>query len=342
MKFFAGLVFATLLLAESPAAADTEAAGARLTVELRDGSRVVGQNVEEKMKFHSSLLGDLKLPVAGIRSVEFTTTNAARLTATNGDTLMVQSGEKEIPVRTSFGKVELAVDSIRKISVAAGRPHGQNLPGLVALWSGENNGDDSINGNHAEWTDAAYADGKIGRAFSVSRFGTYGHVPPSPALDVGKGDGFTITVWIKPNDIHAWHPLVEWDDGHGLIGPHLWIGERPEDQGVLFANIVDDKQQRHALRTNPGVVVPGQFQLAALTYDKPSGEAVLYVDGKAACRENFGRFVPATGPDLWFSHRPGDRPGDWTYHAFYNGIMDEIAIYNRALSPAEIKSLAEQ
>ena len=32
----------------------------RLTVEVRDGSRVVGTSVEEKLKFHSALLGDLK------------------------------------------------------------------------------------------------------------------------------------------------------------------------------------------------------------------------------------------------------------------------------------------
>ena len=99
-------------------AADTSESILRLTVELRDGSRVVGQGVEEKMKFHSALLGNLKLAFGDIRSVEFTATNLAKLTAANGDVLTVQPLEKEIPIRTSFGRVELAVDSIRSLRIS--------------------------------------------------------------------------------------------------------------------------------------------------------------------------------------------------------------------------------
>jgi hypothetical protein len=35
----------------------------RLTVELRDGSRVIGTSVDKNFKFRSALLGDLKLGV---------------------------------------------------------------------------------------------------------------------------------------------------------------------------------------------------------------------------------------------------------------------------------------
>lgn len=90
----------------------------QLTVELRDGSRVVGQSVNGQMKFHSALLGDIKLSFANIRSMEFTATNAAKLTAVNGDVLAVQVAETKIPIRTSFGKVELAVESIRQVGVS--------------------------------------------------------------------------------------------------------------------------------------------------------------------------------------------------------------------------------
>ena len=90
----------------------------QLTVELHDGSRVVGQSVDGQMKFHSALLGDLKLAVADVRSVEFTATNAAKLTAANGDVLFVQVAETKIPICTSFGKVELMVNSIRRVGIS--------------------------------------------------------------------------------------------------------------------------------------------------------------------------------------------------------------------------------
>src|SRR5664279_5611803 len=61
----------------------------RLTVELRDGSRVVGDSVEKSFRFHSALLGGIKLDVKDIRSVEWGSTNSAKLTTVNGDTLTV-------------------------------------------------------------------------------------------------------------------------------------------------------------------------------------------------------------------------------------------------------------
>ncbi len=314
----------------------------QLMVELRDGSRVVGQSVDGQMKFHSVLLGNLKLSIGDVRSVEFTATNAARLTAANGDVMAVQMAETQIPIRTSFGKVELAVESIRRLAVSATSTVGGKPPGLVALWSGEDNGNDVVNGNNAVWTDAAYTDGKVGRAFLANHFGSYGRVTANETLNVGKGDGLTVTAWIKPDDANAWHPLVEWNNGQGLVGVHLWLGELPGDRGVLFANIIDSQQQSHHMRSPVGAILPGRFQLIALTYDKQTGEGVIYVDGTPVCQSSLGQFTPETSVDLWFGHRPNDQPWDRSYHAFYSGVMDEISIYNRALSTAEIKSVSDQ
>src|ERR1035438_2662455 len=86
----------------------------RLTVELRDGSRVVGQSVEKSFKFHSALLGEIKLAVSNIRAVEFVSTNSTKLTTTGGDSLSVSFVYSEFAVKTSFGKVELPVASVRK------------------------------------------------------------------------------------------------------------------------------------------------------------------------------------------------------------------------------------
>jgi hypothetical protein len=89
----------------------------RLTIELRDGSRVVGESGFGKIKFHSALLGDIKLDVKNIRSVECVSTSSARLVTSDGDTLTVSFAETVLPVKTSFGKVELAMNSVRQIKV---------------------------------------------------------------------------------------------------------------------------------------------------------------------------------------------------------------------------------
>ena len=120
-----------LLFSFAARAADTNPPP-RLTVELRDGSRVVGTSAEKNFKFHSALLGDLKLEVKDIRQVECLSSNSTKLTTTGGDVLTVWFADSQFAVNTSFGKVELAADSVHKFTVAATRANGT----IVQAWSG--------------------------------------------------------------------------------------------------------------------------------------------------------------------------------------------------------------
>lgn len=318
--------------------ASTNQADIKLIVELHDGSRVVGQSVEKNFKFHSALFGDLKLPVKDIREVECVSSNAAKLVTANDDTLTVWFVNPTFAVNTSFGKVELAADAIRKLTVSTTGSGGTRHPGLVALWSGEDNGKDSVGTNDAELTDIAFADGKAGRAFLLNGFSSWMKIPAGSSLDIGKGNGLTIAAWIKPSNVIRWHPILEWN-AVTQLGVQLWIGHLPQDQGVLFGNIVDDEGNSHALNSASGALVSGHFQHVALTYDKASGMGRLLINGYVVAQENLGTFTPQTSYDLLVSRRPGDHPGDWTYNAFFAGLMDEISIYNRALPTAEIQAI---
>ena len=308
----------------------------RLTVELRDGSRVVGQSVEEKMRFHSALLGDLKLSVGDIRSVEFTDTNAAKLTAANGDVLAVQPAEKEISIRTSFGKVELAVNTVRWVRVSPFGRCGQPF-GLVALWSGEDSGNDSISGRPATLMDISFVDGQIGRAFSFNGTTSHIDIPDDPSLDVGASKGFTVMAWIKPTDVNGIYNVFEWNDYLCAFE----IGQTPADYGVLLSSCFDSNRSNHFLRSESGALVANVFQHVAMTYDKASGMGVLYVNGSVAAQSQLGSYRPLTKGGIRIGYRPS-KPGDWTYQRFFNGIMDEISVYNRALSADAIKSASER
>lgn len=328
------LLCLALLISIVSRAADTNPPP-RLTVELRDGSRVVGTSAEKNFKFRSALLGEVKLDVNDIRSVECVATNAAKLTTSAGDTLTVSFVDSEFAVKTSFGKVELSVDSVRKFSVSASRVAGGHPPGLVALWSGEGDGNDSVGGNNAMLTDISFVDGKVGRAFSFDGVNSTMRIPASPALDVGAGGGFTIMAWIKPSDVQGLHPLIQWSDNNML---NLWIGIRPYENGVLRGDITDE-QGNHFLVSSPGTLAGGVFQHVAFTYDKASGIGVLYLNGVVVAQRQLGRQLAAhTKGDLWISQRE-DRPGNWSTGRMFSGLMDEIALYNRALSASEIKAV---
>ena len=317
----------------------------RLTIELRDGSHLVGKGLDDALKFHSPTMGDLKLTWAGIRSVTFTSEKSAtaRLTTTNGDAYEVEFVTAAVRVETSFGKNELPVKSIRSIKVSALSGRRQLPDGLVALWSGEGNANDSVGGNNGRSTAGiSYADGVSGQAFKFdgTRMDGVGYIPipASPSLDIGANGGFTIACWVKPDHLGppgaAAIPIIEWDSSNNC-GLQLWV-----DQGFkLLVNIVDTMGNGHALRSADSSISRSHFQHIALTYDKSTGMAFLYVNGEQVASENFGNITPQTTYPVNIGRRTGQPIG---LNNTYSGLLDELALYNRALSAEEIQAVCKE
>jgi hypothetical protein len=211
-------------------------------------------------------------------------------------------------------------------------------PGLVSLWSGEGNGSDSVDGNKAVLTDISFEEGKVGRAFSFNGTTSTITIPASPSLDIGADAGFTIMAWIKPLDVNGLHPIAEWSDNDCPL--NLWIGVRPSENGVLRGDIVEP-EGNHFVVSQPGTLVSDVFQHIAFTYDKASGEGTLYLNGVIVSQRQLGRnLVAHTKGDLRISHRD-ENPGSWSTGRAFEGLVDELAIYKRALSPSEIKTICE-
>jgi hypothetical protein len=224
-------------------------------------------------------------------------------------------------------------------------------PGMVAWWMGDNTAEDAQGGNHGTLQNGAgftTKGGKVGAAFIFDGIDDFVKVPASPGLNVGAGDGFTIEAWINPNTNDGIaRPLVEWNssDAGGLtFGAHLWINETFNGvggQGAIYANIVDTSGNFHLVGSAAGVIQPNTYQHVALIYDKSSGLASIFLNGEQldiflngqpiGDTANIGSITPQTSSDLYLGHRTG-RP-------HFSGAMDEVSIYNRALSGTEINSI---
>jgi hypothetical protein len=139
---FCLLVFAALVcvpVAAAPTNAD-KTTTFRLTVELWDGSRVVGNSTDGRLQFHSEVLGDLRLPMQTIRALESQSrTNLVKLTTTSGDSLTVAFDMDAINVEATYGKVALPVGMIKSHRVSTLGQPGRPRDGLVGLWSAEGN-----------------------------------------------------------------------------------------------------------------------------------------------------------------------------------------------------------
>jgi len=215
--------------------------------------------------------------------------------------------------------------------------------GIVGWWPGEGNANDIVGANNGILApDVAFGPGMVGQGFYLGDANAYVTFPANPALDIGaSGNGLTLEAWIYPNNVNAFHPIFEWGQGYagGNLGVHLWLGSHPWDVGALYANVIDVNGNSHPIESAQSTVVANQFQHVALTYDPVSGNATLYVNGNVVAQQNIGNIVPQTSYNFYFGIRLGDVPGDWTYGAFLGGILDEPAIYNRALSANEIAAI---
>jgi hypothetical protein len=208
--------------------------------------------------------------------------------------------------------------------------------GLVSWWQAEGNANDSIGVNNGTAIGGiSYTNGEVGQGFYLNSPSAYIEVPASTSLNVGSGNGFTIEMLINPQDVSIQHPLAEWSDASGNLGIHFWISVNVgggSGSGCLYANIVDTGNVSHQIYSSTGIVQPNVFQHVALTYDKTTGNSVLYYNGSIVATANLGNFTPMTSNDLLFGHRIAT--GET-----YPGVLDEISLYNRALGSNEIAAI---
>jgi alpha-tubulin suppressor-like RCC1 family protein/subtilisin-like proprotein convertase family protein len=106
------------------------------------------------------------------------------------------------------------------------------------------------------------------------------------------------------------------------------------NSGCLFANLMDTTNGSHWIYSMSNLVVSNVFQYVALTYDTNSGIANLYYNGTNVASTNIGYIIPKTTGDVLLGKDMGLETNN-----YYSGEMDEMSIYGRALSDAEIMAI---
>ncbi len=213
----------------------------------------------------------------------------------------------------------------------------------TAWYQLEDNADDSSGNNDGVLSgNPAFAPGEVGQALDADGINDYVMVSASPDLSSVTTAGLTINAWINPTDVSAQQPLVEWNDDSNTgpqfgVGANFWIGVPYADggPGSLYANLVDISGIAHQISSAIDLIVTNQYQHVAVTYDKLSGEAQLYLDGSIIAQTNLGTFVPDTSTDLYLAYRPNGANAP----ARYEGGLDEVGIYGFALSQCEIQAI---
>jgi hypothetical protein len=207
-----------------------------------------------------------------------------------------------------------------KIRIYSSRGH--LPPGLVSLWSGEGNANDSAGGNNGTMTGSAkFGPGKVGQGFVFNGRKDSGVTLGNPAsLQL---QDFTIEAWVKRgSDSIVSHGSggVGTVFGCGWGGYYLLMGSNGQ---LLFDKLGDVVPQ-----TGPEIT-DTNFHHVALT--KSGSMVVFYLDGTAYPVPSYT--TTFTFPSsIGFGYRPDNQDNSFL------GTLDEVGFFNRALLQCRIKA----
>lgn len=194
--------------------------------------------------------------------------------------------------------------------------------GLVSWWRGEGDGvDHTGNNNGALVGNTTFVAGRAGQAFSLDGNGDLVNVGNSPALQL---QDFTIEAWIKRAStarvtFGSFGNGIIFGYGHGGYGLYLDANGRPALSKIGVNEV------------KPNVTITDtNFHHIAVT--KSGSTVVFFVDGTAYSAGSYN-------PGFTFSTVAaiGAR-GDNNDNSFL-GIIDEVSVYNRALTASEVQSI---
>jgi hypothetical protein len=199
-------------------------------------------------------------------------------------------------------------------------------PGLVAAYgfeetTGTNVTDSSGGGNLGTLSGATRSTaGRFGRALSFDGVNDWITVPDTNALDLTTG--LTMSAWVNPVTLSgSWRTVLIKEQPGGLIYA-LYAGEgvaRPS------AHLFTTSEQSSAA---PNTIPVNAWTHLAATWDATTLR--LYVNGtQVATRALGGTLRTSTGV-----LRIG---GTGVWSEWFRGLIDEVRLYSRALTPAEIQ-----
>ena len=215
--------------------------------------------------------------------------------------------------------------------LVAGFGQGDTPTGLVHWWPAEGSAEDVVgNSDGSMRNGATFADGFIGQAFSFDGTGDYVHIPDSPELDA---ESMTLSAWVKLDRHIAGQ--YNFASRFFLVPGSEQLGDMSWELGVhnsgLNAFVSSGCGAIDRVLAPPKHLTTGVWQHVAFVADGVGNMASLYLDGEPLWVTDIEGFCGTSDTVLQI----GDgRPG-----LGIDGLIDEFAMFDRALSDAEIKDL---
>jgi hypothetical protein len=207
---------------------------------------------------------------------------------------------------------------------------------LVGSWSfnssdGEKAADNSGNSHDGKIVGPVeYTKGIAGEALVFDGEQTYvdlGSENADSPLSLQK-TSYTITFWVKLGKSEGVQRIINKDSAEDFEGGYSFYS----DEGLLKISTNDGASHNANVATLP----VGSWRFIGLVFDLPSGTRTIYVDGDIVAAEKISDtgLTSRSGDPLWFGAIP-------KYDQSLTGALDEVRIYDEALTGTQISELIE-
>lgn len=199
-----------------------------------------------------------------------------------------------------------------------------------------NTSDISGNGNNGTPFNLVPDTDRYGNAAGSYRFnGSNGtiEIPASPSINqIQKADQMSISAWVKRNNVNGdvFALLERYDpalDASYILELNTYVG------GIQFGG--NASSPTPAAICNYSNWNANQWYHIGFTYSKTTGMAKFYVDGENVCSTPYNTEIAISDSNASFwVGRSLTGPDEYS-----NGLIDDLKVYYRVLSPVEIDTL---
>jgi hypothetical protein len=204
---------------------------------------------------------------------------------------------------------------------------------LVSWWPGDGDATDIEGGYNGTLVNgASFAAGFVssgtGQAFSLDGVNDFVSMPHSAALEPAQ---ITVDAWIKAGPSQGGDLSLVVDKSHGAIDATGWVIQIDRASGRVHFNSGNGSSFPGVASTSN--VLDDSWHFIAATLDGSTMK--MYVDGALETSAAYSG-TPA-------GNMRGVNIGGWWggggFHRWFKGLIDEVEIYNRALSADEIADI---
>jgi hypothetical protein len=254
----------------------------------------------------------------------------------------------------------LTTDGVRDAAAAAnaGSPQWNHtysdIGGLVGLWRlndavADLADDTSGYGHHGQiMGDPQPVASPRGGALHFNGSTDYVEIDYTDVLDATITGSFTVAAWVRPDDVPVWTTA---SDRAYAIFTAPWITMEYDDNQKFFARMTTTDGQVSILTDE--TYDPAQWRHIALVVDADNGEMSLYIDGVlvgGAPTDFTGQLTLLSEQEreIWMmnyysQYRIGVADPLFDYESnYFKGAIDDVRIFNQALSAAEVMSIVPE